>query len=277
MPVIAMTAEMGSLREEVALEVAQALKLKVMRHEVVQHVAERMKVHHSLISRHRVGKSGFFERIGIDEESIEVYTAEELFELANQGNIILIGWGATYMLRSIPHVACVRICRPFEDRVQWLMEQLETDDQELAEEEIRRSDDAKAAAIRERFGFDWGDPLVYDLVLNTRRMSVETCAEQIKLLVSRPEFQETPESKASLANAALEAHVRAALKSDPATSDVNVSIEANNGRITLLGITLNNEDRQEAERVAAQVQGVTGVENKLKVMAKSTRFTSAKW
>src|SRR5688500_669086 len=117
MPVIAMTAEMGSLREEIAQEVAKTLNLAVMRDEVVEHVAEKMRVRRSLISKMRVGKAGFLERLGTDEQSIEIYTAEEIFELANKGNVILIGWGAAYMLRTVPHVICVRICRSVNERV----------------------------------------------------------------------------------------------------------------------------------------------------------------
>ena len=62
MPVIAMTHEMGSLAKDVALQLAQELNLSVMRHEVVEHVADRMHVHSSLINRLREGKVGLIER-----------------------------------------------------------------------------------------------------------------------------------------------------------------------------------------------------------------------
>ena len=44
---------------------------------------------------------------------------------------VIRGWGATLLLRSVPHVPCVRIMRPFAQRVEWLMKQLDTDDTEL--------------------------------------------------------------------------------------------------------------------------------------------------
>ena len=53
MPVIAMTQEMGSLAKDVALELAQIGKLAVMRHEVLDNVAEKMHVPSSVISRLR--------------------------------------------------------------------------------------------------------------------------------------------------------------------------------------------------------------------------------
>ena len=58
-----------------------------------------------------------------------------------------------------------------------------------------------------QFGVTWGDPLLYDLVLNTDRVSVESCALQIAALSRRPEFAETEASRAMLQNMALDARI----------------------------------------------------------------------
>ena len=171
MPVIAMTQEMGSLAKDVALELAATMNLSVMRHEVVDHVAGKMHVSTSLINRLREGKAGLIERVTTDTDRVALYSAEEVFELANRGNVVLRGWGATCLLRPVPHVVTVRITRSFNKRVEWLMHHLETDDREFAENEIRRSDHAHAAACTQQFGVTWGDPVLYDLVLNTDRLT----------------------------------------------------------------------------------------------------------
>ena len=33
--------------------------------------------------------------------------------------------------------------------------------------------------MHEQFGVNWGDPLLYDMVLNTDRMSVDSCVQKI--------------------------------------------------------------------------------------------------
>jgi cytidylate kinase len=276
MPVIALTQEMGSLAKDVSLKLAETLGLAVMRHEVIEHVADRMQVSTSLIGRLRSGKAGLVERLTTDKRSVALYTAEELFALADRGNVVLRGWGATCLLRPVPHVVCVRITRSMKKRVEWLMGDLETDDAEFAEAEIRRSDQAHAARMHAQFGVTWGDPVLYDLVLNTDRLSVESCVEQIRLMVARPEFAETPASRALLANMALEARVRAALKEHEATRDINVTITANQGELLLRGIVLNSGERAQTEAVVAEVPGVSGVHNQLRLMATSRRFASAK-
>jgi len=276
MPVIAMTQEMGSLAKDVSLQLAQAGQLAIMRHEVLENVAGRMHVPGSLISRLREGKAGLVERLTTDKERVAVYTAQEVFALADKGNIVLRGWGATCLLRPVRHVLRVRVTRPFRQRVAWLMEHLGTDDESFAEAEVRRSDDAHASRMHDQFGVTWGDPLLYDLVLNTDRVSVESCVEQIRHLASRPEFQETAESRAMLADLALNARIRAALKDHESTRDININIESKNGKAVLSGIVINAHESAEAARVASTVAGIVSVDNQLRLMASSRRFASAK-
>lgn len=276
MPVIALTQEMGSLAKDVAIELARSMNLTTMRHEVVDHVAGKMHVPSSLIKRLREGKSGLIERVTTDSERVALYTAEELFELANKGNVVLRGWGASCLLRPVPHVVCVRITRSFDKRVEWLMQHLETDDREFAAAEVRRSDNAHAARMHQQFGVTWGDPVLYDLVLNTDRLSVPTCVEMISRLCGRPEFQETAASRQLLAGLTLSTHVRSALKSDAQTEHVNITIVADNGRVTLSGIVLNAEERAAIEQVVGKVPGVSGIEDRLRTMTPGRTFTYAK-
>jgi cytidylate kinase len=267
MPVIAMTHEMGSLAKDVALQLAQELDLSVMRHEVVEHVAQRMHVPTSLISRLREGKAGLVERLRTDERSVAVYSAEEVFELADRGNVVLRGWGATRWLRPVPHVLCVRVTRPLSQRVLWVMEHLQIDDAEFAQAEVQRSDHAHASRMHQQFGVTWGDPLLYDLILNTERLGVDSCVQTIKQMLQRPEFAETPQSRAKLHNMTLEAQVRAALKAQPATHDVNVTLQADAGRLVLRGIVVSAEEHAQAAAVAAAVPGVSSVDNQLRLMS----------
>lgn len=276
MPVIALTQEMGSLAKDVALRLAEVGKLAVMRNEVVDNIAGRMHVPASLIRRLREGQAGLVERLSTDKEQIALFTAEELFGQAVRGNVVLRGWGATVLLRPVRHVVRVRVTRPFEQRLAWLMDHLGTSNREAAETELRRSDQAHASRMHAVFGVTWGDPLLYDLVLNTEHVSVDSCVEQILHLSRRPEFQETADSRATLEGLALSARVRAALKANESTSNVDVQIESRDGRVVLNGIVVNDQEKSETERVATAVAGVGKVDNRLHLMAITRKFTYAK-
>jgi len=275
MPVIAMNHEMGSQGMFVAEGLAAQLGLSMVHHEVVDYIAEKMHARKSTVRRFLEGKAGMLERWSTDENSLAVYKAEEILDLAAKGNVLIRGWGATYLLRRIPHVVSVRVCAPVERRVKLLMERLDTDE-EFSREEIRRSDTAHVANMQHQFGVTWGDPLLYDIVLNTERVSIASCIEQVKLLAKRPEFQETAASRAQLEILTLEYHIRSALQSNPATAEVEITINVDDGKIVLQGIVLSEEEKRATGETTAKVAGVKKVENKLKIMKDGKFFPSAR-
>ena len=276
MPVIAMNQEMGSQGKFVAEKLAEELGLEIVRHEIIEHVAEKMHVRKSTLQRFLQGKAGLLERWGTDEASLALFKVEEILDLAAKGNVIIRGWGATHILRPIPHIPCVRVGAPFATRLKWVMNSLGTDDEDMVAEEIRHSDAAHRANMQHQFGVAWGEPMQYDITLNTERLSVATCVEMIKQLLKRPEFRETPESRAKLANLTLEYHVRAALRANPKTPDVKISISADSGKVTMEGIAASTEERNAIAEVVKHVSGVKGVENNLKTMKHSKMFPSSK-
>ena len=114
MPIIAITREMGSLGKDVARGLGEALGLPVIYHEVIDHLADRMRVRKSHVIRLLDGSAGLFERLTADKTSLAIYTTDEIYGIAasctNKGGAIIRGWGATHLLREIPHVVCVRVC-----------------------------------------------------------------------------------------------------------------------------------------------------------------------
>ena len=267
MAVIAFTQEMATLGSDVALGVCEALGLEMVRHEVGDHVAGKMHVKKSLIRRLREGKAGPFERWTADEKSISIFTAEEVFDLAVKGNVLIRGWGATMLLRQVAHVPCIRVCAPMELRVQRLMARLETDDEKLARHEIEVDDHARASRMSEHFGVHWGDPALYDLTLNTERIPVPTCVDMVVGLARSDGFGETPESRRQLEDLALSARARALLKANPATADINIHIEASDGKLVLRGIVANEREHALCHEVAGSTPGASGIVDELTTMS----------
>jgi hypothetical protein len=195
-----------------------------------------------------------------------------VLDAAARGNVVIRGWGATQLLRAVPHIPCVRVMRPVEQRVEWLMKELGTDNRGLAEAEIRRSDQANATRMHDQFGVHWGDPVLFDMVLNTERLSVSTCVEQLKALLQRPEFAETEASHASLQGMALSAHVRAALSAHAQTHAVDITVDSLEGRVTLRGIVANDAEKAATVDVATAVAGVKSIDNQLHAVTDAKHF-----
>jgi cytidylate kinase len=267
MAVIAMTQEMATLGKDVALGVAEALGLAQVRHEVGDVVAGRMHVKKNLIRRIREGKAGKIERWAADEKTISIFTAEEVLDRALKGNVLIRGWGATLLLRGVAHIPCIRVCAPMEIRVRRLMERLETDDEALARHEIEVDDAARSSRMAEHFNVTWGDPTLYDLTLNTERVPIPTCVEQVVALAKSAAFQETPGSRQHLADLALQTRARAALKADPRTAAIDITVEAKGGRIKLRGIVVDDREKALAKEVVQSLPGAKGIDDELRTMA----------
>ena len=267
MPVITMTQEMATLGKDVALGVCEALGLQQVRHEIGDVVAGRMHVKKSLIRRIREGKASKIEKWAADDKTISIFTAEEIFDLAVKGNALIRGWGATLFLRPVSHVLSVRVCAPMDVRVVRLMERLETDDAALARREIELDDAARATRMGEYFNVDWGDPTLYDLTLNTERIPIPACVDQVIALVKSPAFKETPESRRRLEDLALQARARAALRADERTEGIDITIDVDAGRVRLTGIVVDDREKSLVSEVVEALPGVKGVTNELRTMA----------
>jgi cytidylate kinase len=270
MPLIAMTREMGSLGKDVASAISERLGKPVVHHEIIDQLANKMRLRKSHVVRFLDGKANIWERLTTDKTSLSIYTADETLALAESNNVAVIrGWGSAHLLRPIQHVICVRVCAPMKIRVQRMMERLNSDDEAFITNEIKLSEEAHGAITRRHFGVNWQDSEQYDVVLNTERVSIEKCADEVLSLVENSQFQETAQSMQMLANLALETHVRAALRADPRTEKIHISINAEQGVVTIAGIVDRGVEPVHASEVAAAVPRVKEIRNELKIAASS--------
>lgn len=272
MTVIAMTREMGSLGRDVALALAVDLELDLVQHQLVAHVADKMHMNESSVNRFLEGKASLLERWGINEQELSLFTTGEILEVAARGNVLIRGWGAAYVLRHIPHIPCIRICSSENSRIDVVMKRIQLDDRALARKEIRSSDAAHTRTMVHLFHVEqWGDPLLFDLVLNTDHVSVATCVDMIKELVARPEFSVTDASQALLADMRIEAQIKAVLRSNTITArpspSFEVELEAGTGRVTLSGIVLDDAFASTAEDLVMDVPGVSSVDNQMRILS----------
>ena len=270
MPLIAMTREMGSLGKDVATAVSARLGKPVVHHEIIDHLADKMRLRKSHVIRFLDGKASAWERLTTDKTSMSIYTADETLALAESDSVgVIRGWGSAHLLRPVQHVICVRVCAPLTLRVERMMERLNTTDEEMVVNEIKLSEEAHAAITRRHFGINWQDSENYDLTLNTERVSIEECTDEIMSLVKDPRFQKTADSARVLSNLALEHHVRAALRGNAATATMRINISAADGVVTLAGTLERGLEEIDAVRVASAVANVKSVKSQLKPLAPS--------
>jgi cytidylate kinase len=168
MTVIAMTREIGSHGSDVAAGVAAELGLEIINSE-------------------------------IDTRKLSQYTLDRVLDLALKDNVLIRGWGAAALFQGIRGIMCVRVCAPMAARVHVMRERLGVNDSEAIQREIERFDAGHSRAMRAAFNFDWTDALLYDIVLNSARVTIDDCVKAVCQLAKHQGSQDDSAAKAALA------------------------------------------------------------------------------
>jgi cytidylate kinase len=103
---------------------------------------------------------------------------ETVLHLAELGNVILIGRGAAVVTANLSHVFHVRLVSALEKRLQRIQE-LNHLSKKAALELIRKEDRGRVRYLKKYFEADVDDPLLYDLTINTDRISHDQAAKLI--------------------------------------------------------------------------------------------------
>ena len=270
MAVIAMTREMATLGKDVAAGLANRLGLQVVHHELVEHdIAERSGLRESEVHRFLEGEASLLTRWRINQKNMSRYTAQEILELAAKGNVLIRGWGACYLLRSVPHIVSVRICAPMRFRTRVLMKRMGIADPASARREIERNDAAHNGTMQRMFGVDWMDASLYAITLNTSRVPPEDCVAHIARMCESETFRETEYSRAELMDQLIMARVTSMLSEHFGASYNVIGIDAQvkNSKVTLSGAISDEHVIADIVRRVRAVDGVSGVESKIQYLA----------
>lgn len=266
MPLIAMNREMGSLGNEVALGLAEALGVRVRHHEMVDHLANRARIRKSHVISFLEGTQGLLERLTTDQVRLRVLTADEILSMAESDDAVLLrGWGATSLLKEVPHAVRVCVSASRRTRVQRMMQRLDCDDPARVGRVVDQNDEAAAAVMRRHFHIDPRDINEYDVGFNTDRVSVAQCVDEIVKVVKSPHFAETDAARAKLRDVALAQHVRAALRTHSATQHCTVRVTCNAGEVELRGTVDYIEQSEACSDIAKRIKGVRTLSNHLHV------------
>ena len=270
MAVIAMTREMATLGKDVTEGLAKRLGIEVVHHELVEHdIAERSGMRESEVHRFLEGEASLISRWRVDRHKMSRYTAQEILELAAKGNVLIRGWGATYLLRSVPHVVSVRICAPMRFRMRVLMKRMSIADPAAAQREIERNDAAHNGTMQRMFGIEWMDASLYAVTLNTARSPTEDCVEHIVQLCESEAFRETEQSRTELMDQLIEVRVRSMLDRHFAANlhVVGIDVRVKDKVVVLSGAISDENLIAEVVRKVHGVDGVARVESQIRYLA----------
>lgn len=167
---------MGSLGEEIAVQVGAELGFRIVRKELIN-MAARMAGHPE-VALAAIDDLGLLN-INPTPKASQAYQ-EALARLmraeAERGACIIIGRAGQVILRGLPRTFHVRITAPLDIRVERIAKRLEISPA-AALEQVKATDHTRSYYVRRYYRSDWNDANQYDLVLNTAHLNANQAAE----------------------------------------------------------------------------------------------------
>jgi len=265
MSIVAISETAGSLGIEIGRKLAESLGWEFADREIIAKASEQfgedvMDLRHSVEE-----KPTLWERFSDSQHRYKAYIEAIMLEMAARDNVVLAGRSSTIVLRQVPHVVRVRTTAPERRRAERLQHQLGLT-HEAGLDYVRHSDRERAARVKFLYQIDVDDPLLYDLVLNTERLAVETGAALIRETLRDERFQSIETGRKEVVDLSLAALARAALMAHPQVGARSLVVTCKDGHVSLRGGVHSDEERTLAADVVGRIPGVVGVLNEIVVM-----------
>ncbi len=266
MAIITISRQMGTGGIPIARKAAEKLGYTLVDGDAIMEVADQYGLTRESLEMADEKPPHFSEKLDFKHEISLKLIELIILEFALKGNVIIYGRGGQDLLDGIHSVMRVRIIAPFEDRVERWAER-EWLDPDRARILVRKSDQQRAGFIKYYFDRDWDDPLEYDLIINTKRLSDETA---VRLICDGIKDRNLVESKGTykkvLADLVLRKRVELALYNQPQLDHDLLDVVVKDGQVTLVGQLHSQADREQALSLAEGTIGVRKVADQIKVV-----------
>lgn len=205
---------------------------------------------------------GFFDRLfGKNPEIYLDVMKSVVYKVAQTGQGVIVGHGSQILLREFGCALHVRVHAPLDRRVSNLLADQEISLQ-AAEKFLYKQDQDFKSFFTFAFNLDYDDAALYDLTLNTGKISVETAAKQIVALAGSDDMKACSlAALESMERLALEKKVHSELlRQGISLKMIFIDVTAP-GSVRVYGIALNNDARSKIIDLIQQVPGVNDVQS----------------
>jgi cytidylate kinase len=178
MDVITISRQLGSLGCEVANAVATQLGYRLVWRELINEAALRAGAPDvALATIDELGLLGISPSPAGHRAYIDaVHMVME--ELASAGKVVIVGRAGQMILRNRPNVLHVKVVAPIDIRVERIAQKQEIT-KDAARAQVEASDAHRRKYLKRFYRVDWSDSTLYDLTINTAKITSDTAADMI--------------------------------------------------------------------------------------------------
>src|SRR5205807_5678705 len=173
---------------EIAARLARRLDWELVDYQIVAEAAHNLGVHEAVVAAHDEKAGGILSRVfqwpyPIPPEEEQAYyetLRRVVLEAANTGHAVIVGRGGQMLLRDRRDVLHVRVVAPLEQRVAYVVRR-EGLDPGAARKRVQEKDQARTRYVQTQFHGQPDDPHLYNLVINTAVLDLDSAVDQICL------------------------------------------------------------------------------------------------
>ena len=160
--------------DDIIMMVAEAANVSAHWVESIEREAggKMSRIINSMVSKRLVDRILKDERGYIDENLYLDYLVVIIAQVAEEGNVVILGRGSQYILRDHPDAYHVLLIDEFENRVKFMVEHYDLQYSKAAQ--IVRNEDNRRMNLYRKLGkSDYDQPSLYNLVLNMARIDIK--------------------------------------------------------------------------------------------------------
>ena len=255
----------GTNGRKIAQGVAKALNYKFYGEEELLKAAGEMGFLKDIRQLDEKGPP-FFERFFSEKPKVYLDRLQAvIYEVAKKGDAVFFGRGSQLLLNSFGCALHVLITGSMEKRIQRTMEENRVS-REVVEKMIHTYDHDRRGFVRFAFDQDWLNPHLYDLILNTDKLSIDSGVKMVMDAAKSDEIKACGiDSVKALGQLSLQRKVEAAfLEAGVLSCHLFVTVEDTDS-VRFYGLVNSDDEKAEIEKIAKKIQGVRRIINDLTV------------
>ncbi len=178
MNVVTISRQLGSHGFEIGKSVAEQMGYRLVWRELINQAAIRAGAPDVALAM--IDELNLLGMCPSPEKCLAYITAvgNVLTELAQDGNVVIVGRGGQVVLKDRADVLHVRIIAPIETRIARVVAKRNVTP-EAALAQIQTSDRTRRQYFQRFYQIQWDDPAFYDLIINSGRISLPAAAQLI--------------------------------------------------------------------------------------------------
>jgi cytidylate kinase len=260
---------LGTKGQQIAREVAKSLNYSYYGEEEVLKAADEIGFFKDVQKLDEKGPS-FFEKFFSEKPKVYLDRLQSvIFEIAKKGDAVFFGKGSQLLLNSFGCALHVFVTGSTERRIQQIMQEKGVG-REIAEKWVHRSDQEKRGFLRFAFDEDWLNLNLYDLILNTDKLSVESAVKMVLDAARSDEIKACGmDSIRSLGRLSLHRKVESALLERGAMNQHLFFTVEDEDSVRLYGFVYAQDEKESIGKIVEGIEGVKKVFNDLAIFTGS--------